>query len=154
MLFDPKFQHCVDRLEARLGRARTPTPELMSAVIAETRGPLSARGEAATTHLRRLIESGAWTDAALALVQLELPQWRFRRIVYEDGEWHCSLSREPQLPPDFDDVADGQHEALQLAMRFAFLQARRDAAVGAVDPAAKRRAGSPGGDPMCCDNFA
>lgn len=154
MLFDPKFQHSVDRLEARLGRARTPTPELMSAVIAETCAPLSALGEAATLHIRRLIESGAWTDAALALVQLELPQWRFRRILYEDGEWHCSLSRGPQLPPDFDDVADGRHESLPLAMLIAFLQATRDAAVRAVDPAAKRRAGSPGGDPVCCDNFA
>ena len=37
---------------------------------------------------------GAWTDAALALIDLELPQWQFRRIAYDEGEWSCALSRE------------------------------------------------------------
>jgi len=33
------------------------------------------------------------TDAALALIDLELPQWQVRRIAYDAGEWHCALSR-------------------------------------------------------------
>jgi hypothetical protein len=38
---------------------------------------------ARTERIERLIAMNAWTEAALALVELELPQWRVRRIVYE-----------------------------------------------------------------------
>ena len=45
----------------------------------------------------RLIELAAWTEAALALVELELPQWRVRRLVCEEGYWLCSLSKQWNL---------------------------------------------------------
>jgi len=44
-----------------------------------------------TARLSRLIQSGAWTDAALALIDLELPLWQIRRLAYDDGEWYCAL---------------------------------------------------------------
>jgi hypothetical protein len=43
--------------------------------------------------LDRLIEAGAWTDAAITLIGFELPSWSVRRLACEDGEWLCSLSR-------------------------------------------------------------
>ncbi|MCJ9732605.1 hypothetical protein, partial [Bradyrhizobium sp. PRIMUS42] len=55
-----------------------------------------------TTRLTRLIDAEAWTDAALALLELELPMWQVRRIAYDEGEWHCALSRERELPDWLD----------------------------------------------------
>jgi hypothetical protein len=113
---------------------------------------LSAAGKAA--GLQHLIEAGAWTDAALSIVELELPNWRVRRLVREDGEWFCSLSQEPNLPMELDDTADASHEALPLAVLLAFVQARRRTAVAQggqadrphVEPALVRG--------ICCENFA
>ena len=62
-----------------------------------------------------LIEARAWNDAALTLVELELPAWKQRRLIYEDGKWHCSLSRHPNLPVALDDTATASHEVLPLA---------------------------------------
>jgi hypothetical protein len=45
-------------------------------------------------RIDQLIKAGAWSDAALTLIELELPAWKVRRLVYEDGEWFCSLSTE------------------------------------------------------------
>ena len=39
-----------------------------------------AEGSAKAARLRRLIQSQAWTDAALAFIDLELPQWQVRRL--------------------------------------------------------------------------
>jgi hypothetical protein len=36
-----------------------------------------------TITLDRLIEAGAWADAAITLVGFELPNWRLRRLVYD-----------------------------------------------------------------------
>jgi len=43
-------------------------------------------------RIDQLIEARAWNDAALALVELELPAWKLRRLVYEDGEWPARFS--------------------------------------------------------------
>src|SRR6476619_5758672 len=50
---------------------------------------------ATAARIDELIEARAWNDAALTLVELELPAWKQRRLIYEDGKWHCSLSRHP-----------------------------------------------------------
>src|SRR4030088_333950 len=113
-------------LEAQLRRAQALTPELISDVTAEACVCFAARGGTAKQRINRLIDAGAWTDTALALLELELPQWTLRRIVYEDGEWHCSLSKQPQLPLGLDEVAEASHEILPLAILIALLQASRD----------------------------
>ena len=77
------------------------------------------------TRIDQLIEAGAWGEAALALIELELPAWKLRRLVYEDGQWLCSLSRQPNLPVALDDTADASHEVLPLAILRAFVEARR-----------------------------
>ena len=69
-----------------------------------------------TTHLEMLIDACAWTDAVIALMEQELPGWTPRRLIFEDGAWHCSLSRTPFLPLDFDDTADGSGSCPALAM--------------------------------------
>ena len=89
----------------------------------------------------RLAEAKAWTDAALALIELEQPRWRLRRLVQEGGEWFCALSRHPSLPLELDDCAEAHNELMVLAILDALSEAReKDAAAvvlkqGAVHPA-------------------
>ena len=159
MLFDPKQEQYLGRLEAQLRRAQALTQELISDVLAEACIRFATRGSTAKFRIDRLIESGAWTDAALALVELELPHWKLRRMLYEDGEWHCYLSKQPQLPIGFDEVAEGSHEILALAILIALLQARRDAAVSTpavstTGVTAVPQVGAVAGYAMCCDNFS
>jgi len=78
-----------------------------------------------TARLSRLIQSGAWTDAALALIDLELPLWQIRRLAYDDGEWYCALSRERELPDWLDRSIEARHADLALAILSAFVEARR-----------------------------
>ena len=132
MLFDPKREDPLARLEERLRCADAITPELMSAVITEACARFPALRPSVKARFDRLIEADAWTEAALALVELELPQWKLRRLVYEDGEWLCSLSKQPRLPLGLDDVAEASHEILPLAILSAFVQAQRAAATSAV----------------------
>lgn len=52
----------------------------------------------------------AWLDAALTLVELELPGWGLRRLYRDAGTWFCSLSHQPNVSAELDDTADGSHE--------------------------------------------
>ena len=72
----------------------------------------------------RLMEAGAWTEAALALIEIEQPAWKLRRLAYEGGEWHCSLSKRPNLPAELDETTDAHHEVLPLAILRACLEAQ------------------------------
>lgn len=156
MLSDQKNADGLDRLAEQLRLAPALTPDLIGAVIADAciRLPvLNKAGKAA--RIDQLIEASAWSDAALALIELELPAWKLRRLVYEDGEWFCSLSKQPNLPVALDDTADACHEVLPLAILSAFLEARRGTS-------ATRETSSPtvpqvrptSGYAVCCDNFA
>ena len=91
MWLNPKHEDRLDRLMEQLRLAPALTADLISNVVADacTRLPvLNKAGKAA--RLDQLIKAGAWSDAALALIELELPAWKLRRLVYEDGEWFCS----------------------------------------------------------------
>ena len=80
MLFDPIHEQHLGMLEAQLRRAQALTPELMFEVIAQTCVRFSPHARRQRKlGIDRLMKSGAWTDAALALVELELPQWKLRR---------------------------------------------------------------------------
>src|SRR5262249_37582364 len=104
MTFDPNHDEHLRELQQELHRAHTITPRLMAAVIARACPRLQAQQLAARTTVIRLIESGAFADAALALLDLELPQWKLRRLIREDDEWHCSLSKQLGLPAEFDEM--------------------------------------------------
>jgi hypothetical protein len=82
MLFDPKHEDRLDRLMEQLRLAPALTADLISNVVAGacTRLPVLHRaGKAA--RIDQLIEAGAWSDAALALIELELPAWKLRRLI-------------------------------------------------------------------------
>jgi hypothetical protein len=139
-------------LEQRLRAAKALTPDLISAVISQkcTRLPaLNARVKAKVTHL---VDVGAWTDAALTLLELELPQWKVRRLVWEDGVWLCSLSKQPWMPLDFDDLAEASHASLPVAILLALFEAR--SAPSSVTPVTAPSVRPAPGYAMCCDNFA
>jgi hypothetical protein len=110
----------------RLRDACCVTAELLSTIIDATcrRFP-STSPNAKTARVERLIQSGAWIDAALSLIDLELPQWQIRRLAYDNGEWHCALSRQRELPDWLDQPIEARHADLALAILSAFVEARR-----------------------------
>ena len=110
----------------RLRDAHEVTAELMSEIIDKACRRFPSLGQTGkTARIERLIRSGAWTDAALALIDLELPQWQVRRIAYDEGEWYCALSRERELPDWLDQSIEGHHADLALAILSAFVEAQR-----------------------------
>ena len=143
-------------LHDRLRDANTMTAEMMSEIIGETcrRFPSMSQSEK-TARLERMIANGAWTDAALALIDLELPLWQVRRLAYDEGEWYCALSRQRELPDWLDQSIEAHHADLALAVLSAFVDAHhvvaplRQTSVPAVPRDAR-----PLYEPVCCDNFA
>jgi len=124
MLILAESQNPAD-LGDRLRNAYAVTAEFLSDIISQTCRRFPSTGQSArTARIEQLIQSGAWTDAALALIDLELPQWQLRRIAYDEGEWHCALSRERELPDWLDQSAEGRHADLALAILSAFVEAR------------------------------
>jgi len=145
----------VNDINDRLHSANAVTVELMSEVIAESCRRFPSAGQTdKTARIERLIGSGAWTDAALALIDLELPQWQVRRIAYDEGEWYCALSRERELPDWLDRSIEARHADLALAILSAFVDTRQAAASSSRPsvPTVSRDA-SPLYQPVCCDNF-
>jgi hypothetical protein len=105
-------------------------------------------------RLTHLIDAEAWADAALALIELELPLWQVRRIAYDDGEWYCALSRERELPDWLDSAVEARHSDLALALLSAFAETQVLTAeasrpsVPSVHPVA-----DPLHEPVSCDHF-
>jgi hypothetical protein len=143
-------------LDDRLRDAHAVTTELIAEVIGETCRRFPSIGQTEkTARIERLIQNAAWTDAALALIDLELPLWQVRRIAYDEGEWYCALSRERELPDWLDRSVETHHADLALAILSAFVDAERIATprTRTSVPAVSRDA-NPLYDPVCCDNFA
>src|SRR5664279_2480576 len=117
--------HDPAELNDRLRDAYAVTAELVSEVIGEACRRFPSAGQTGkTARIERLIGSGAWTDAALALIDLELPQWQVRRIAYDEGEWHCALSRAREIPEWLDQSIETRHANLPLAILSAYLDAQ------------------------------
>jgi hypothetical protein len=146
----------LDVLDNALRNAPQPSLELLSKIIngACVRIPALARAES-LTRVIRLAEMGGWTEATLALIQLELPRWTVRRLVYENGEWLCSLSQQPNLPTALDDCAEGSHEFLPLAILCAFIEACRRPYGVQESVSAVPQVAQPSVDHiMCCENYS
>jgi hypothetical protein len=155
MTFDPNHEGHLRDLQQELHRAHMITPALMADVTARACPRLQAQQRAARTTVIRSIESGAFVDAALALLDLELPQWKLRRLIREDSEWHCSLSKQLGLPAEFDEMAEVNHESLPLAILSAFVEARRRSfTAGKARPNSVPQIRAAQGYAICCDNFA
>lgn len=151
----PLLSPCGDELSDRLQNANAVTAELIAEVIRCTCRRFPSMGETGkTARTERLIQAEAWTDAALALIDLELPLWQVRRIAYDEGEWYCALSRQRDLPDWLDRSIENHHSDLALAILGAFVEAQRIAApasrpsVPVVSPDL-----NPLYEPVCCDNF-
>jgi hypothetical protein len=147
MSFESDRGRRLEALLARANRSRAVTLELLTDAIANACMRFHAHGHATNIAFNQLLACGAWADAVLLLLQLELPLWKLRRMIYEDGEWHCFLSK---VPLEFDEGAEGTHEVLPLAILIAFIRAR-----SAVASAASSVPGisTPLGYSVCCNNF-
>ena len=146
----------LDRFDEELRLASAPTLDLLIRLKTTACTRLPALDKSApAARLEQFIAGAAWTEAAIGLINLEIPGWKLRRVVCEDGDWHCSLSRQPNLPIELDDLAEASHEVLALAVLRAFVAARRrDALVRqAVSTVPQIRPTS--AVLVCgCDNFA
>jgi hypothetical protein len=119
-------RHDLGDLSEHLRKASEIDTNLMTEVIGTAcrRYPSLGQSEK-TARIDQLIRSGAWTDTALALIDLELPLWQIRRLAYDDGEWYCALSRERELPDWLDQSIEARHADLSLAICGAFVEAQR-----------------------------
>jgi hypothetical protein len=140
----------------RLHDAIAVTPALIADVIREACRRFPSQGQPGKSErVGHLIETRAWTDAVLALIELELPQWRVRRLVYDGGEWHCALSRERELPDWLDQSIEGHHADLALAILAAFVEVQRaNSPSRRTSVPAAGRIESPLDEPLCCDSFS
>ena len=111
-------------LAEQLRNAHAMTRPLMLDVMHGCRRIPSLDRSVRTARVMHLIDAEAWADAALALMELELPMWQVRRIAYDDGEWHCALSRERELPDWLDAAVEARHADLALALLSAFVEVR------------------------------
>ena len=148
--------HDPGQLDDRLRDADAVTRELISEVVDATcrRFPSIGQPEK-TARIEQLIGSEAWTDLALALIDLELPQWQVRRIAYDEGQWHCALSRQRELPEWLDQSIETHHADLPLAILSAFVEARRHSLTASEGrPKSVPQVRPRQGYAICCDNFA
>jgi hypothetical protein len=143
-------------LAGQVSAADEATSELFSEIVVATARRLWAPGEAAkATQLHDLIEAGALTQAALSLIELELPLWKLRRIAYDEGEWHCAMSRQRELPEWLDQAVETRHASLTLAILGAYIET-----VGQIE--LSRESSRPSVpqtraeqyEPLYCENFA
>ena len=139
----------------RLRDADAVTAELMADIVSQTCRRFPSLGQGGkTARIERLIHSGAWTETALALIDLELPQWQVRRLVYDEGEWHCALSRQRELPDWLDQSIESHHVDLALAILSAFVEAQQiSAPTSRTSVPGVRRDTSSQYEPLLVDNF-
>src|SRR5260370_6695482 len=115
MLHDPRHEDPLGRLTHQLRLAPVPTSDLFAAVIADACTRLTRPQHAPNAaRIRWLIGACAWTDAALALIELELSQWQLRRLLHADGEWLGSFSRPGRLPAAVLAMTEAGHGSLTL----------------------------------------
>jgi hypothetical protein len=139
MLLVPTLVDPLDRLAQRIHLASAPNRDLLREIM--TSGCVRLRPPKTATRARQLdvlIDAGAWTEAAIALVALELPAWSIRRLVLDDGMWFCSLSRAPALPAEFDEMIETSHESMPLAILAALIEARQAPDAARRPPAVPR----------------
>src|SRR3954452_14346492 len=143
-----------DQFDDRLCRATAASADLFSDIVRSICPRLALlRHTERAARAAQMIELGAWTDAVLALLALELPQWQLRRLAYDNGEWHCALSTQREMPEWLDQSIESHHADLAIAILRAFVAARQQnpsaarCSVPAVPPATTTL-----DEPVSCDN--
>ena len=153
MLHIPRQETSLDQLAERLHQACTGSPGAIADVMSYACSHIAAHAPSARENLNRLTAAGAWIDAALALLTSEAPQWKLRRLAFDDGEWFCSLSRHPHLPIEIDDTVDSRHENAAIAILLALVETRKATQPESPRAMAVRLQPRPA-NAMNCDNFA
>jgi hypothetical protein len=86
MSFHQQVKKSPGALQRLIQRADTVTPDLLSAVVGLVLARCATSGRLDDARrIGRLIQSEAWTDAALALVGLDR-RLTIRRLAYDDTE--------------------------------------------------------------------
>jgi len=151
------FRHFdLPSLGDRLRNAQGMTGPLMREIMEKACRRIPSLGQSErTARLMQLIDAEAWTDAALALMELEMPLWHVRRIAYDEGEWHCALSRERELPDWLDAAVEGCHGDLAIALMSAFVEVQA-LTMEAPRPSVPnvRPAADPLYEPVACENIS
>jgi hypothetical protein len=122
-------------LQEQVRQAHAITSELMAKIILHA--CQRAQAHPAKARIFRAIEAQAPTDAVLALIELDIPQWNLRR-----------------LPVELDQTVDASHESLPLALLSAFLEIRCGPFTSAVRPRWVPQIGPVQPIPVCRDNFS
>lgn len=162
MLFHPDRAERLAGLADRLRTADDVTTDLISAIFYEASDSTAAATQKLKIiQLSKLIDAGAWTDAALALLEMELPHWKLRRLAYDDGEWHCALSLSREIPDWLDDAIETSHTNLSLTILQGMVEAMRRDVATSEEPRAPitphmrpKQPDAANLNFICCDNFA
>ena len=153
MLFHPDRPERLASIADQVRSADHASTHLVSAIASEISHRAANTSVPASIHIQKLIAAGAWTDAALTLIANELPQWKLRRLAYDDGEWHCTLSPQREFPEWLDDGIEAHHENLSLALFKGLVEAARQQPAEKSTPTVPRIRIKQQ-DAICCDNFA
>jgi hypothetical protein len=143
-----------ERLDETLRQTAEPSADLFFDLTKHCTRLSSLRQSGKAIVLDRMIEAGAWTDAAIALIAVDLPKWNVRRIICEDGEWLCSLSQHPALPVFLDEPVERSHPVLALAILRAFIAVRRKGPVVQQVTTSVPLVRAAPAYVFCCDNLA
>jgi hypothetical protein len=147
--------HDSNELSERIHDAPAATGRLFREIASTTCRRFGSPGHTAkAARIERLLGAGALTEAVLALIDLEQPQWRVRRIAYDGGEWYCALSREPELPDWLDQSVEAHHHDLTLAILAAFVEAQDALAAKSRPSVPAVRSETSALCTQTCDNFA
>jgi hypothetical protein len=156
MSFHSQRSEQLATLAGQVSDADEATSELFSKIIVATaRRRWAPSGAAKAIQLHDLIEAGALTEAALSLIELELPFWKLRRIAYDEGEWHCAMSRQRELPEWLDEAVEARHSSLTLAILSAYLETAGQIELSrAPSRPSVPRTKAEQYEPLYCENFA
>lgn len=123
MLYRPEREKRLDRIADML-RDSQPSVEAITRTAEVCERVFSSRE---SRHIKDLIHASAWTDAALSLLAIELPAWKLRRLIYDEGEWHCAISHQRDLPEWLDDAVEMHHADMATAILKTLIEGLRAA---------------------------
>lgn len=108
----------------RLSGHRMSGRPFADAIRSRSGGKLPAADLDFVGRVAALVEAGASVDAALALVEYELPDWEIRRLARENGKWTCALARDGRLPAEPEAVVEGDGDSAPQAIVHAMAEVR------------------------------
>jgi len=126
MLYQPEYAERLAALANRLGEVAQADEAAFQDILRISAKSGSCVGTVAETNLRKLISCEAWTEAALASIDALAPNWKLCRLIYDGGEWFCSLSSYRNMPDWLDQMIECRHQDLSLSILIAVVEAVRN----------------------------